>query len=329
MILSKEKVELTKTFYFEQIPTSLSVRTLIKFMQKTRNYRKVSSRSEASIQVMGKYSDSQSELLQILSKYKNKICLTLPNSTQFSYKKNLALNCRDWGITPTSFALPEEWNKLKLYKKIFPEQKFVFKTDQHKQKGIYISKKLPLYSTIKAKNYIVAQKFLSDCLKFKNKKVTIRFYLVVSVDSQADVTAWMSDDGIVTYAKSDITSFYNKDWYNKGWPIAIKTLFKNKKDDYKKVFVQSKYLLMKMVMACSEYIKNGMVVSRSGNKCYEIFGVDFLINSNLTHIHIIEANAGPGMDAHNKIDAKCRFKILNDYVNLIEIGKTDMIKIID
>jgi hypothetical protein len=225
-------------------------------------------------------------------------------------------------IVPQTFIFPENYVNYQTYKKKYPKKKIIYKTLSHRQEGLFISSNTLTKKFIESEKFILGQVFLTDTLKYKERKVSFRLYLVVSC-LQGKFKSYYFNDGLVYYSLDDeIASFYDSDsFYKKEYPILISHFSKTTGLDIKSKMVDKLKLL-------SLPIQNEICVS-DNNYYHELYGVDFHLTSNLD-TYILEVNAGPGMTANNNIDKTLRNNVFDSFIALINNNeiKSNLLEIV-
>lgn len=312
-----------------------SIQFLKKMLDSKKEYKNVDNKDDSKIILPNLFDLSEKILFDDLSFYRNKIFMNIPKNRILGNRsllwqqinKNFNKN-KSLSIMPMTYILPNEYE---LYKKNYnPKQKMVFKTLDHKQNGIYITKLLITESMIKREKFIVVQQYLLNPFLYKNHKINMRIYLLVDIHNN-NFIGYVNDDGIISYAKnnykngnidSQVSSFYDsKNLYNNNYPITFKQLF-NQEQRTKLLKEMNRKINNVLFATYEEIIKK---VNLNDNRCVEVFGVDFFIDHNL-NCKILEINTGPGMKPHNIYDKRMREGLMNNIILLLENKKHNLNK---
>ena len=104
-----------------------------------------------------------------------------------------------------------------------------FKENKQRQEGIFVASNIQDKKFLKKYNFIVAQKFISDTLKYKNLKITVRAYLMIEYiqyNGHYHLNYYVYKDGLVYYGKHYIASYYDSKYIYNTYPITISKLEK-------------------------------------------------------------------------------------------------------
>lgn len=218
-------------------------------------------------------------------------------------------------LTPETYLMPEQYDS---YQKNCVEKKMILKTNTHRQEGLYVTNMIQPLNFIKKERFIVAQEYLSDCLKYKEHRISARVYLFVKCYNRK-ITFGTSEDGLIYYNNNNdqnISSFYGSyNLYDKGFPVGIKE-FENKTNIYiTESLLKTMSLLTKAIE--SELKKYLVDENINDNAIYcDLFGVDFHITPQLES-YVLEINMGPGMKEHNKRDDKIRNEMSKSFLKFV------------
>lgn len=266
---------------------------------------------------------SKYNLASINNNYK--IYLTIPNSHYISNKKNLWLTLKGkYGeelasaITPLTFILPNEYDKYKEYHTKHKNIKFIFKENKQRQEGIFVASNIQDKNFLKKYNFIVAQKFISDTLKYKNLKITVRAYLMIEYiqyNGHCHLNYYVYKDGLVYYGKHYIASYYDSKYIYNTSPITISKLEKTLNIN---IISSLNGKIQFLFNAFKDHPKLSENIPKDKDyKFYELFGVDFHITSDLKDVYILEVNHIPDMKHHNIEDKNLRENLMKYYASII------------
>jgi len=235
------------------------------------------------------------------------------------YGRNIAQN-----IMPPSYIFPKDIQEFKKnYKK---GQYYILKQEKQRQTGLKLSNSYNEIVNSWKDSYVVAQKYLNNCLTYKGYKINLRIYLVY-ICKGTNKMAYIFNDGIVSYAKikpknnnidsqSGISSFYSsKDLYDQGYPITIKKIVDQynvpKWNNMMKSIENKLYL---MVNASKDHMCN--YAYKHKNISYQLFGADFYVDTKFKPT-LLEVNIGPGMDPYSDEDKIMRIELHNNILSLL------------
>lgn len=241
-------------------------------------------------------------------------------------------------IMPPSYIFPKDD---KLFKKTFDSSKtYVLKSEKQRQQGISLTSSYDDVVNSKNNGFVVVQQYIDNPLTYHGYKLNFRVYLIVVCEPKQGVeSAYIFDDGIVSYTKSKvgkkidnengIASFYtSKQLYEKGFPITTKKLF----TDFDTVSYNELYTKFadqtKLIIDAVRH-KLGSHPFKYNNKSFQIFGIDFII-TNDGLVYVLEINIGPGMDPYNSEDRLMREKLHHNMycaVGILNEKSTNLIKI--
>lgn len=223
-------------------------------------------------------------------------------------------------ITPLTYIFPSDYEK---YKNNEYNNLIIFKTLSHNQNGLFVTNNIQSLKFINDEKFILAQKYLTNSFKYKNKNTTFRIYTIIEFKNNI-FSVYYFNDGLIYYSNKNeyISSFTSsKHIYSSKYPILLSN-FK-----YTKYFIDNLIHKIKLIFTAFIYF---YPKSKLRSTYYELYGIDFNVLHNFD-TKIIEINAGPGMEHHNYTDFKLRNKLLNNYINLIfniQKNTNELIKII-
>lgn len=288
----------------------------------------------------GTYQQSRKDLIHYMNYYTNKTFFLTPNNSIIGNKYLLWKTLVNYygienasTVTPYSYLMPDDYKKYK--KEYVPKIKMIFKTNDQRQEGLYITNSLISLNMVQEEKFIVAQRFMTNSLLFQNKKITFRLYLVL-ITGDNGLNAYVYDDGLVYYTKNDyslknnkefnnIASFYDSQkLYENGYPLTLQsfleTLHQRNADKILKNAINN---LKKLILAIEKPIFDK--IHYNGNRCCEVFGVDFF-TSETYNCYILECNIGPGMEPFNNKDGNMRNNLFKSMIELLEKGQSNKLR---
>jgi hypothetical protein len=300
------------------------------------NVKQTFVKNDAKYILFNSYKTQAKALKADLILFDNKVFFSIPNNYILGNKYYIWKTLKTYygskasDIMPFTYLLPKEYNNY--IKNYNPTDKFIFKSDKQRQEGLFLTKSKVSKTMITSEKFLVAQKYNSNSILYKNHKINTRIYLVI-ICSDNEFSAYIYYDGIISYTKKiyntdsidsedSITSFKESyHLYKKKYPITLlqylNTMNKNNKNT---IIYNIKKQIKQLLIGCkSELIKN---IKFNNNKCCELFGIDVFIDKEL-NCSILEINIGPQLNHHNNIDKRIREHLLFDMANLVIHNKNN------
>lgn len=243
-----------------------------------------------------------------MNPFKINVYFFIKKSDSFCNKKklhNLLKKYKSEYICPSSYTFPEDYE---IYSKQCKNTKIILKSNAQRQEGIFIS------SIIQPKQFILNQKFINDCVLYKNHKTTFRLYLFLFCH-KTNISAYTYNNGLIYYnnkQNNEISSFYgSKSLYDKMYPITIQE-FENETN------IILLNLLVSLLSRMATVIKKDQSSHYSDNTDIytELFGVDFIVTQN-NSAYILEINSGPEMESYCDRDNILRVDMLKCYIDIV------------
>jgi len=275
-----------------------------------------------------------------------------PTTKQISRKDNLYMNYermkkkfpKDYNYMPETYILPRDkeiFDKMIKDYKITEKNMWLIKpVASSLGNGIHLMTDV---NTIPQKTLV--SHYVSNPLLIQNKKFDLRLYLLIT--GYSPLKMYLYDDGLVRFCSEEyslsldeeklnnrfihLTNYaVNKenDKYQKNddaskemgskWSIkTLKKYFRENKMDWNKVWDKIKDIIIKVILSITD---DGIPVIKkfnvSSNNLFEIFGVDILIDENLTP-WLMEVNLNPSLNCDSNLDLKIKCKLTTDIFNLI------------
>lgn len=245
----------------------------------------------------------------------NNIYLELPihYSNHITFKKNLCKLIREYNrdhLIPKTYIMPEEFDS---YKKECAGKKMILKSNSQRQEGLYIANNILPYNLIKREKIVVAQEYISDCLKYEDYKLAVRIWIIIHCHNNY-CQLFFYKNGLIYYSAifDEIASFYDsKVLYNNNYPMMVNDLpigLRIKMNDS----------IKNILAQFGEIIKDKFTKINANNNdyYYELFGIDIHLTANFK-CFILEINSGPGMKPCNEKDKVIRYHVLKGYNDII------------
>ena len=238
-------------------------------------------------------------------------------------------------IMPETWVLSNTYEMDLLMRDYSPGNKYIMKNREQGKKGLKITQDLNELLNGHKNEYLVAQKYVKDILCINNKKLNLRFYLLV-VCRNGNKDFYLYDNGICIYTLKDynpnsnnmeenITSYkFDGKIYNKN-PLTIddfkQYLIQNNKDE-KKVMKDIFRIVKMIVNSVSFKICNFKNIDESTS--FELFGGDIIFDNQLNP-YVLELNKGPDMNPTNYDDpryVKVKREVFRDIFDVIGLKKS-------
>eukprot|EP01080_Neovahlkampfia_damariscottae_P010359 gene10359-2888_t len=294
--------------------------------------------------------DLNKQEIQIL----NKNCFVLhhPLITELSHKERLIENFNGKNFLPESYSLPKDFEFLKQRKEEKDDLWIIKPKRLGKGTGIYLTNRFTEKEL--QSNNIVVSKYIQNPLLISKKKFDFRVYILIT--SFDPMSVYLYDDGLVRFASeeysmNDISNNFvhitnnSLNFKKEGLAtfqenILLSSLakeFEKNNLDFSKVQEQIEVIVKESVQKVSKKILNSYEKYPEKFKCFDLLGMDLLIDSNLK-VWLLEINSTPDMtgasrkcwDIH-ETDFHLKSNILSDLFNILgfEIEKSEGIKTLD
>lgn len=226
-------------------------------------------------------------------------------------------------IMPPTYIFPQDTEIF--FKRFNKNNTYILKNEKQRQNGLKITKNKNEIVNHHKLGYCIVQQYLGNSLKYNEKKINLRIYLL-HVVGKHNTNAYIYDDGIVSYTlnpesniisfSNGVSSFYNsKEAYNKGYPITINTLKpKLPNANWSLIFNKIKLIAQDVITASKNQLGN--YNHKYNNTSYQLFGMDFYV-SDKYDVKLLEINIGPGMTPYNDIDKDMRIKLHENILHII------------
>ena len=284
----------------------------------------------------GKLSNNDFKNVQI-SNSNQKIAF-IYNNYEIGGKKKLWNNVKEYygrdiaeTILPPTYIFPEDKDLFE--SRYVKGNYYVLKNKKQRQKGIVLTSDINEILNYKENKFNIIQEFIGSSLLFKGHKMNFRIYLVIIINN-SKVSAYMYNDGIVSYAKkydkeitfnNSIASFYkSQKLYDADYPIILSQLKKELDLPWTNLMDKIKHKLKLIVeSASSKFLEFDKKVTS-----FQLFGADVMFNEKLDPF-ILEINLGPGMKPHNEHDEKMRSDLMDNVVQLVNSPNHTSLQMVD
>ncbi len=237
----------------------------------------------------------------------------------------------------TSQIMPETWildndKHIKLFKQNFIKNKiYILKKNIQRKNGILLTNDYKQIIQNINSDYIVVQNYIKNTLLINNRKLNIRIYLLI-IRKNNKIYSYLYQNGKCIYTNKDykysldmeenITSLnLNTDIYNTH-PLTLfelKDYLNQKNINYDLIFNK----IHNNIKLLHNAYKNKIGTSNKfkNNTCFQLFGLDYIITSDL-NILLLEINKGPIMSYINSKDYYLKYKLFNDIFETVGIIKS-------
>lgn len=260
--------------------------------------------------------------------------MSVPGSIAFTRRKSVWINLvKFYGRTIASKIMPETFildhaHDIDLMSLLYPNRPFILKTGAHRRTGLKIVKNA--VEAINDKNeYQIAQLLLTDLYQINGISLNFRSYLLLT-HQKGILTVYIYYDSICIYSLSQaddlnalITNSSNP--APKGEAYLMSDFCKLKQIDYSDFLIKLGKKVNELIMASAS--KLGKMENLSTYYCFEIFGLDVLIDKNKEPL-ICEINTYPSLIAKNKYSDTLKNDMLNSALSIIGLRKEENLSFI-
>ncbi|OMJ67162.1 hypothetical protein SteCoe_35753 [Stentor coeruleus] len=278
-----------------------------------------------------------------------------PNSFELTRKDKMYININaqatnygkeDYNFIPETFLLPEQYND---FYAAFHRNKgsmWIHKPNGSSQgKGIFL---VSSPNDIPLNTACVVSKYISNPLLINELKFDIRIYVLVS--SFDPLRIYIYDEGLARFASeiynpvninnrfSHLTNYsvnkknekfiQNKDWRQDNighkWSLAaLNTELETMGIDTVLLWTKIYDIIIKSIISIEPLVLDSLRnLSVKRNNCFDLFGFDVLIDSNLKP-WLLEVNLSPSMATDSPLDLHIKSNLISDTFNLIGVRAFD------
>ena len=252
-----------------------------------------------------------------------------------------------FNFIPTSFILPNEHKFLEDEMAKDEKALWIVKPVAMSQgRGIFLTNKI---GDIPSGYNMIACKYISNPYLINNKKFDLRVYVFVS--SIKPLRIYRYREGLVRFASDNYSSDINDrcshltnyavnknnknyiknndpeetDFSTSKWNFSgLKQYFEQKGINYNAIFDKIDDIIIKTFISCEHSLLNALEKNCSNNNnCFELFGFDILLDSNLTP-WLIEVNLSPNLHYDAPIDLKIKGEMIAEIFDIIRIVPYDL-----
>lgn len=269
--------------------------------------------------------------------------LSIPTSVKFLYgirgsdymasKSNLAQIIKNKGfgeIIPVTY-IPERHEDMELLIKNHDNTKiYIMKKNIQRQEGILITRSLDEIMQ-KMKDYVVIQELLKDPYLISKRKINIRVYLLITVDTQSQCQFYIYHNGFMYYTaafyepdsadpeKNITTGYIDRKVYEEN-PLTIKDLEQYLgKQDFSILWTNLKNVVQKLKHCYKDLLFESN--SKLPGTKFNIYGIDIAVDSQL-NVKLMEINKGADLSAKDKRDKEVKENLVRDCFTLVGICNT-------
>ena len=258
----------------------------------------------------------------------------------FLWKNVLSYHGMDKTLTmmPKSYILYDS-NDITRFNDEFDDNKiYIMKKNIQRQEGLKITKNKNDILNGYNNGYVIVQELLQNPYTIDNRKINMRFYILITVDN-LKMSVYVYNDGFMYYTKDkfiknsidfgpNITTGYIDRIVYKTNPLTHKDLRKyldvnEKKIDENElisdtVFNRINKLLSDIFISFDSKLISGRI---QNNYTFQLFGIDISIDNKLEPM-IMEINKGPDMGAKDKRDSELKHNVVEDLLEIVGVINT-------
>jgi len=236
-------------------------------------------------------------------------------------------------LMPNTYVLHNA-DDMELFKKEYdPRKLYILKKNIQKQEGLLITREYTKILNAATENYVVVQELLQNPFLINERKINMRFYLLIVCDNgMIPPAAYVFNDGFMYYTKDpfvpdstapgpNITTGYIDRQVYVDNPLTHSDFKKyllehNKKPN--KFFCKTNESIAKVVNACANGLCQGSL-----KECisFQLFGVDIAVSDDLQPL-LMEVNKGPDLGAKDQRDKQLKLKALSDAFAIVGLVKS-------
>ena len=216
---------------------------------------------------------------------------------------------------------------------------YILKNNLQKKKGLYLTKDYEdILLKIKSGNYKIIQEYIKNVYTIKNYKLNIRMY--VSIICYQNKSIWLLyNNGKCIYTNKEYTNksldknnILDKEQHFTSYNFDT-NLYADKKlpeslNDLNYHLGNEKYdILIKKIIIKLNFIKNAFTNKLCKNEelynnvCFQLFGIDIILEENSLEPLILEFNKGPNLDFISPNDKIMKPDMLENLFKLIIFNK--------
>jgi hypothetical protein len=224
-------------------------------------------------------------------------------------------------IVPETFIL-EEADDIQRLKQSSADEVFILKGTAHRRKGIKIVIGFEQLMAHK-KDYVVAQKFIFDQLRYNNTTFHLRGYMLLTL-KEGVLSAHIYEDAICVYAKPDAeaTDIFER-WVTHpdnpvpdNYPCSLFELCEKSDYNFENIWWDIAARLIGIVSTTASNF--GLIQNLKNSNCYQNFGFDVIMKNDFSPL-ICEINKDPEMAAKNSRYAAIKNTVIKDVLTVAGI----------
>lgn len=292
--------------------------------------------------------DKEIDMIQLNNKQNTRI-FVIQNADAITSKDDLWNNIVQYHglekaktMMPTTYILYNDTDIQKVKKEFDPKKLYILKKNIQRQEGLKITDSLDDILNAKKENYVIAQELLQNPYTIGNRKINMRFYVLVMCN-KGNVDIYVYNNGFMYYTKEpfkkhskefgpNITTGYIDRWIYDINPLTHEDfkiyLDANRQLSYSEQTLKKYGRLSQIVFnRIYDLLRNTFISTISkictSKKLYEsitfqLFGVDVAIDNNLWPM-IMECNKGPDMGAKDERDKKVKYNCMKDILKIVGV----------
>jgi len=285
---------------------TMSVNGYIELL-KLNKYKK--GINKCDIWFPGGYNKIDDKLKNVKIINSEQIFFAIPNCDNIVSKYNVWKTLNDYygreksiEITPETFLMDQK-DDIKLLKNV-KDSKIILKKKVQRKEGLKIMTNIDeLDKLTDDKDYLIAQKYMSPFL-VKERKINLRVYIMLSL-YKGKMIIYVNKYGSCIYTKDkydeksndfekNITSYKMELGIYDDYPLTFEqfgTYLGENGYNYDKFMDKINHKISLFVTPMKKQLGDSKFFN---NKCYQVFGLDFIVDENLEP-YLLECNKGPEM----------------------------------
>lgn len=283
------------------------------------------------------YTNVETELrdLQAQANYTNKHIFAI-SGCDFLVCKNTfwSLLCNAYGREQASHITPQSWcydNKkdmIDFWNQYIPQQQYILKKNVQRKEGLRLTSQRQIIQQSKKEQFKIIQQYISNVLCINGHKLNLRCYVLI-ICNQTQKSMYLHEYGKCIYTnkkynpqtndfEQNITSYnLNEDIYQQ-LPLTISELQERiGKTTWSMILNRLKKKLKQIKSVFLDVMGNEPICQQ--NYCFQLFGIDIIIDKDTYDPLILEFNKGPEMRSNMIKDYGLKRKVLEDVFSTIDL----------
>ncbi|MFC2109479.1 hypothetical protein ACFLRU_05990 [Bacteroidota bacterium] len=221
-------------------------------------------------------------------------------------------------IMPETFVLSNKKDLRRL--KSDSRNHFILKNNRHRRQGLLLAASVEQVLDEKDK-YDVVQPLITNLKRYKGASFNLRVYLLLTLHEN-ELKAYIYYEGVCVYGKSpekgiaffDRMVTHARNGIPQGFPELMSDLLEELEINYQTFFLSLSLKINKLLDSAVHQF--GKLENLEQAHCFQVFGVDILMDTNNTPI-ICEVNKGPSMKSKNENHGNLKNEMLEDMLSVV------------